>query len=130
MTSVSIPDSVTRIGTHAFYYCTGLTSVSIPDSVTSIGDYAFFGCTGLTSVTIPDSVTSIGYEAFSRCTGLTSISVDSDNSVYDSRNNCNAIIETATNTLIFDKHHDPRQRDDYRLFCVWRLHRLDKRRNW
>ncbi|MDY4184962.1 MAG: leucine-rich repeat domain-containing protein, partial [Sodaliphilus sp.] len=55
---------------------------------------------GLTSVTIPNSVTSIGNEAFSRCRGLTSIKVESGNSVYDSRENCNAIIETATNTLI------------------------------
>jgi hypothetical protein len=46
-------------------------------------------------------VTSIGDKAFYGCTGLTSISVDSDNSVYDSRNNCNAIIETATNALIY-----------------------------
>ena len=55
-----IPNSVTSIGSHAFYRCTGLTSVTIPNSVTTIGNYAFYGCTGLTSVTIPNSVTSIG----------------------------------------------------------------------
>ena len=77
-----------------------LISIEIPSSVTSIGDYAFWGCTGLTSIEIPSSVTSIGYEAFYGCTGLTSIVIDMENKVYDSRNNCNAIIETATNTLL------------------------------
>ena len=98
--SVSIPNSVTSIGNNAFQSCTSLTSVTIPDSVTSIGSGAFGGCTGLTSVTIPDSVTSISSSAFGGCSGLVTITVDSNNSTYDSRNNCNAIIETVTNTLI------------------------------
>ncbi len=95
-----IPNSVTNIGGWAFEDCTGLTSVTIPNSVTSIGESALRGCTGLTSVTIPGSVTSIGEGVFYNCTGLTSIIVENGNSFYDSRNNCNAIIETATNTLI------------------------------
>ena len=99
LTSVTIPNSVTAIGDNAFYNCTGLTSVTIGNSVTEIGDRAFSGCTGLTSVTIPNSVTEIGDRAFGGCTGLTSMVVASGNSVYDSRDNCNAIIETATNTL-------------------------------
>ena len=100
LTSVTIPNSVTTIGAYAFYNCTGLTSVTIPNSVTSIGEDAFYHCTGLTNVTIPNSVTSIGYSAFQGCTGLTSIVVDEENSVYDSREGCNAIIRTATNTLV------------------------------
>ena len=99
LTSVTIPNSVTSIGESAFSFCTGLTSVTIGNSVTSIGDCAFWVCSGLTSVTIPNSVESIGYNAFAGCSGLTSIVVEEGNIVYDSRNKCNAIIETATNTL-------------------------------
>ena len=70
-----IPDSVTSIGSYAFYGCTGLTSVTIPDSVTSIGNYAFKGCSGLADVTIPNTVTSISSSVFYNCTGLTSITI-------------------------------------------------------
>ncbi len=92
--------SVTSIGWGAFSGCSGLTSVTIPNSVTSIGGEAFSGCSGLTSVTIPNSVTSIGSEAFIGCSGLTSIVVETGNTVYDSRENCNAIISTANNILM------------------------------
>ena len=68
-----IPNSVTSIGSHAFYYCSSLTSVVIPNSVTSIGDYAFNHCSSLTSVEIPNSVTSIGSSAFYYCSRLTSV---------------------------------------------------------
>ncbi len=100
LTSIEIPNSVTSIGQYAFTGCSGLTSVEIPNSVTSIGQKAFQGCSGLTSVEIGNSVTSIGQHAFGGCTGLTSITVEEENTVFDSRNNCNAIIETATNILV------------------------------
>ncbi|GHT01699.1 hypothetical protein AGMMS49525_03180 [Bacteroidia bacterium] len=76
LTSVTIPNSVTSIGSNAFGHCTGLTSVTIPNSVTYIGDAAFDHCSGLTgSLTIPNSVTSIGSNAFGYCTGLTSVTI-------------------------------------------------------
>ena len=100
LTSVTIPNSVASIGNKAFYCCWGLTSVTISNSVTLIGNEAFAGCGVLTSVTIPNSVTSIGSNAFFGCGGLTSLNVETGNTKYDSRENSNAIIETATNTLI------------------------------
>ena len=75
LTSVTIPNSVTIIGSEVFNGCSSLTSVTIPNSVTSIGDYAFLGCSSLTSVTIPNSVTSIGISAFLHCSSLTSVTI-------------------------------------------------------
>ena len=99
LTSINIPNSVTTIGESAFDN-SGLTSVTIPNSVYSIGRRAFYSCYSLTSVTIPNSVTSIGTEAFSYCCYLSSVTVETGNPMYDSRDECNAIIETASNTLI------------------------------
>ncbi len=75
LTSVTIPNSVTSIGGGAFRGCRSLTSVTIPSSVTSIGGQAFAGCSSLTSVTIPNSVTSIGDYAFYECTSLTAVTI-------------------------------------------------------
>ena len=91
--------SVTSIGERAFYD-SKLTSIKIPNSVTGIGNSAFAFCTSLTSLEIPNSVTSIGECAFSFCTSLSSLTVEAGNTKYDSREECNAIIETASNSLI------------------------------
>ncbi|MCQ2295420.1 MAG: leucine-rich repeat protein [Bacteroidales bacterium] len=69
-------------------------------TVTAIDDYVFSQSSELTGVSIPSTITSIGDDQFVECGALTSISVDTGNPVYDSRNNCNAIIHTATNTLV------------------------------
>ena len=99
LTSVTIPNSVTSIGEEAFEYCSGLTSVFIPNSVISIGGFAFARCSSLTSLHIPQSVLSIFNNTFRDCSSLSEIVVDDGNTVYDSRNGCNALIETSTNTL-------------------------------
>lgn len=99
ITSIIIPNSVKSIGDEAFENCDALTSIIIPNSVISIGDAAFMDCDGLTSILISNSVTSIGKRIFSGCKKLTSIKVQQGNTIYDSRDNCNAIIITKTNTL-------------------------------
>ena len=78
----------------------GCSTSFIPNSVETIGYYAFQDCESLTSVFIPSSVKLLYGNSFAGCTGLTSIRVDNANTVYDSRGNCNAIIETATNKLM------------------------------
>ena len=100
LTSIIIPDSVYGIGREAFHGCTSLKSIVIPNSVQSIQEKAFDGCSSLTDIVIPDSVKDIGREAFGGCSELGNITVDKDNKKYDSRDNCNAIIETESNTLI------------------------------
>ena len=100
LTSIDIPSSVTSLGYNCFCWCYALTSIVIPSSVTSLGEGCFCWCSALTSIVIPSSVTSIGDACFSWCSSLTSIIVDENNPVYDSRENCNAIINTQSNTMI------------------------------
>ena len=99
LTSIEIPSGVTNMGNYMFYNCASLASIEIPSTVTSIGDCAFGGCSSLTSIEIPASVLSIGYAAFAGCISVTSMVVDENNTVYDSRENCNAIIQTSDNAL-------------------------------
>ena len=92
--------TLTTIGNCAFCSCGSLSSIEIPNSVTSIGFSAFYFCRALTSIEISNFVTSIGSSVFSNCSSLEQIIVASENTVYDSRDNCNAIIETSTNKLV------------------------------
>ncbi len=93
---------VRGISTQAFSGCSFLGGITIPEGIEIIDDNAFYNCESLTSINIPKSVTSLGsYHPFVGCTSLHNVTVASGNTKYDSRNNCNGIIETATNKLIF-----------------------------
>lgn len=100
-----IPDSVTNIGNVAFHAC-HLQSVQFGDSLCTIGDSAFSDNPKLLAIYIPRSVKCIGKTAFNSSSlgnggWVQSYKVHPDNPYYDSRNNCNAIIETATDTLVY-----------------------------
>ena len=82
-TTVTIPDSVTTIGSHAFEDCVGLSSATIPTGVTAIGSYAFENCTSLTNITIPNGVTKIDAYTFSNCTALTSVTIPDSVTIID-----------------------------------------------
>ena len=98
--NVVLPNSVTTIGSYAFAFCCGLTGVTISNSVTDIPEGMFYKCSGMTSVTIPKSIAVIGARALAGCSALESIMVENGNPSFDSRSNCNALIVTASNTLI------------------------------
>ena len=100
ITTVILPESITAIGKQAFDGFKNLKSLFIPNTVKSIGEVSFRDCVSLKELFIPASVENIDKNAFFCCSALESISVENGNSHYDSRNDCNAIIETATNELI------------------------------
>ena len=95
---IILPINLVDIGKRAFMY-SPLSKITWSNSLASIGDYAFGFC-DFTTFSLPNSVTSLGYFVFEGCNSLTSLRVETGNTVYDSRNNCNAIIENATNRLV------------------------------
>lgn len=100
LTDIKISNSITSIEKIAFGGCYSLTDIKIPNSVQTIHDNAFADCTNLISINIPENVNSIGLGIFNYCDNLMTITIDENNQTYDDRNNCNAIINTKTNTLI------------------------------
>ena len=101
ISTVDLPSSIISIGNSAFQYCEQLSNILLGESITTIESGAFYGCASLSSIEIPASVSYIGTIVFIECSSLSSISVNPNNNVYDSRNNSNAIIKTASNTLLF-----------------------------
>ena len=111
LTSITLPNSVTAVGGGIFYNCSSLKNIVLSENITSlptswiyrynrVGIGFFEGCSSLTSVIIPKNIKEIGYRAFYGCKNLVSLQVEDGNTTYDSRDNCNAIIETATNSLV------------------------------
>ena len=97
---VRLPRTIITIEHSVFENCYKLTDVTLHEGIESIDWAAFSGCRSITSVTIPASTTSLSSNPFSHCYILSEVSVAEGNPVYDSRNNCNAVIETATNKLV------------------------------
>ena len=97
---VVIPEGVTGIGSSAFSCCSNLKQVSFPDSLEKIGFTAFYNCESLENIYIPENVNTIATEAFSGCSNIKKIQVAVNNKVFDSRNNCNAVINTSNDELI------------------------------
>ena len=73
LTSIVLPNTVTKIGNSAFFYCTQLSSVTLSNTLEEIGYDAFHGCGNLTSIDLPASIKWIGVHAFERCNSLTSM---------------------------------------------------------
>ena len=127
ITKINIPSSVTLIECGAFCKCRRLKSVivseglefisawafqecpikeiTLPESLIELSNEVFIGCTKLERLYIPKNVEAIDIYLTSGCTNLCEIIVDPENQYYDSRNRCNAIIETASNALLVGCAH-------------------------
>lgn len=120
LASVIMSDNITDIPDWAFGDCSNLKTVQLPDNLVSIGEYAFSGC-DLNEIAFPETLISIGFWAFSSnsitsliipknvkelsanslvCSKIKSIVVDEQNPYFDSRENCNAIIDSKSNRLV------------------------------
>ena len=73
--NITLPNNITNIPLCTFDGCKKLKNIIIPNSVTKIYESAFEDCSSLTNITIPDEVTFIGMSAFSGCTSITSITI-------------------------------------------------------
>lgn len=100
LNNLELNEGVTIIESYAFSGYKKMASLRIPESVIEIGDEAFWNCCYIERIFLPRNVGKLGIGVFSNCSRLQSIIVDKDNEVYDSRDNCNAIIETKSNTLV------------------------------
>ena len=102
--TVSLPTTLTKISSEAFYNCGKLASITLNNGLKTIGSSAFFSCDSLENINIPASVTSIIDNPFRDCDKLKYVSVDSKNTLYTSQDasgqECNAIIKKSSNELI------------------------------
>ena len=97
---VVIEEGITEIGSNAFQVCTQIQKITLPETLTAIGERAFQGCSGLKEITIPKNCETIGIYVFYNCSGLEEISVADGNPAFDSRQDCKALIDSESNTLL------------------------------
>lgn len=100
LTYITFNEGLEQIGSYVFHNCVSLKDFILPTTLLEIGDEAFGNCQGIITFRIPKNVNNIGEILFAGSKNVTALSVDEDNETYDSRNNCNAIIKTDTNSLI------------------------------
>lgn len=101
--TVSLPNTVTTLGNYLFWRSTSLTTVNIPTSpeLTRLPEIMFSGCTSLTDITIPDNITTIGYSAFNGCKALTSIYIPASVTTIESNGfaDCTALEKVITPSI-------------------------------
>jgi len=100
LNNVQLKRNLLSLGKLAFGSCKSLSNITIENGLTKLESGVFSGCSALESFELPESITEIHYSAFEGCESLAYLSVNINNNVFDSRNNCNAIINTSTNELI------------------------------
>ena len=100
LTGINLPQQVTKLGTGAFAYCNSLSGVVLPEALVTLGQQVFRGCTSLAALEIPKNVSTIGHGLVSECPALSELTVNDENKHFDSRENCNAIIDKPTNVLL------------------------------
>ena len=98
---VNFSEGLISIGDAAFNNCTSLKEIKLPDSVETIGTSAFLACDKLVSINIPKNLKKTNLNKIFDSNVVTTVTVADGNKTYDSRDNCNAVIETATNKLVF-----------------------------
>ena len=116
-----IPGSITDVGDHSFYACTGLQAVELQEGVTTIWHRAFQSCSGIASITLPNTITTIFHEAFSDCSSLTSLYIPASlTTVYASVFTLEPSMETITvdenNPRFYSENNAIITRDDSTLF--------------
>ena len=101
ISKVIFPSTLTTIYSSAFYGCKNLFEANLSENITRIDDGAFDYCESLRSINVPKNYTNFNFEAFRFLNSIETITVEEGHQKYDSRNNCNAIIESGTNTLAY-----------------------------
>ena len=101
LVEMNVPSSVKIIGENAFAGCSNLKSINLSDEVTTISNNAFKDCVVLERFYLPEATTTLGEKVLYNCPKLEEIVVSNNNEHFDSRNNCNAIINTETNSVIY-----------------------------